>query len=133
MNDYDHYRLPVSVKGVVRIDGRVLLCLNDRDQWELPGGRLEAGEQPRETCARELMEETGVTVAVHASPLLTEVVAPVPGRQVLIVAYACRPLTDSEPVASHEHVAVGLFTDDEVDQLDNLPQLYKNAIALSAR
>ena len=30
---------PVSVKGVLLIAGRVLLLRNDRDEWELPGGR----------------------------------------------------------------------------------------------
>ena len=35
---------PISVKGVVVRAGRVLLLKNERDEWELPGGRLEAGE-----------------------------------------------------------------------------------------
>lgn len=33
---------PVSIKGVVVRDGRVLLLKNERDEWELPGGRIEA-------------------------------------------------------------------------------------------
>jgi hypothetical protein len=36
-------RYPVSIKGVVFIDGRVVLLQNERDEWELPGGRLEPG------------------------------------------------------------------------------------------
>ena len=31
--------LPVSVKGVVVDNDRVLLLLNERGQWDLPGGR----------------------------------------------------------------------------------------------
>jgi hypothetical protein len=34
----------VSVKGVLLVDGYVALVRNERDEWELPGGRLEAGE-----------------------------------------------------------------------------------------
>ncbi|QEU95938.1 NUDIX domain-containing protein [Streptomyces kanamyceticus] len=30
--------------------------------WHLPGGGVDAGEQPRETLARELYEETGAEV-----------------------------------------------------------------------
>lgn len=36
--------------------------------WELPAGLLNDGESPRETCERELMEETGLQ-AVHISYL----------------------------------------------------------------
>lgn len=38
---------PVSIKGVVVSDDRVLLLKNDRDEWELPGGRIELGESLR--------------------------------------------------------------------------------------
>ena len=34
----------MSVKGVLLEDDRVVLLLNERDEWELPGGRLERGE-----------------------------------------------------------------------------------------
>jgi ADP-ribose pyrophosphatase YjhB (NUDIX family) len=48
---------PVSVKGVVVRDGRVLLLRNDRAEWELPGGRLEPGETPPQCVVREIAEE----------------------------------------------------------------------------
>jgi ADP-ribose pyrophosphatase len=34
--------------------------------WELPAGLVDPGEEPAETCRRELMEETGLTArAIH--------------------------------------------------------------------
>ena len=42
---------PVSIKGVVFVDEKVVLLLNDRAEWELLGGRLERGETP-EACVR---------------------------------------------------------------------------------
>src|SRR3954465_7939146 len=33
--DNDAYRFPVSVKGVVLRDGKVILARNERDEWEL--------------------------------------------------------------------------------------------------
>ena len=35
-------RWPVSVKGVLGWDGRVVVLRNRRGEWELPGGRLDA-------------------------------------------------------------------------------------------
>ncbi|WP_051265127.1 NUDIX domain-containing protein [Nakamurella lactea] len=59
----------MSAKGIVLrryADGgfRVLLARNPRGEWELPGGRPEAGESERTAVAREVTEETGQLVWV---------------------------------------------------------------------
>jgi len=51
---------PVSVKGVIVRAGRVLLLRNERNEWELPGGRLEAGETPAQCVVREIGEAGGI-------------------------------------------------------------------------
>ncbi|MBH0174225.1 NUDIX domain-containing protein [Fictibacillus sp. 23RED33] len=39
------------------------MCFNSlRRQWELPAGKRETGETPKECAIRELYEETGQTV-----------------------------------------------------------------------
>src|SRR4029077_18098266 len=80
---------PISVKGVLIDDGRVLLLLNERGEWDLPGGRPDPGEDHRAALAREVREEAGLAVEVGA--LLDEHLFEVlPQRFVRIVAYACR-------------------------------------------
>jgi 8-oxo-dGTP pyrophosphatase MutT (NUDIX family) len=57
---------PVSVKAVVAIDGRVALLRNERSEWELPGGRLEPGEELETAAEREVQEELGLRVTCRA-------------------------------------------------------------------
>ena len=54
--DNQAYRFPVSVKGVVLHAERVVLLKNEREEWELPGGKLELGESPEDCVTREIYE-----------------------------------------------------------------------------
>ena len=94
---------PLSIKGVLVHQSRVLLLLNDRGEWELPGGRAEPDEDHRGALEREIREETGLDVEVGA--LVDEHSFEVlPGRFVQIVAYACTLAGASAVTLSHEHV-----------------------------
>lgn len=129
---------PVSVKAVA-LDrrARVLLLRNERAEWELPGGRLEIGPpegsspgdpSPEATVERELREETGWEVQAGAL-IDIWIYEPLLKRRVLILTYTCFVLTpDKEPVVSHEHSRVGLFSEREVADL-NMPAGYKRSIA----
>lgn len=120
----------VSVKGVVVRDGRVLLLHNERDEWELPGGRLEIGETPMQCVAREITEETGWRV--KTGPILDSWLYYIDQveKHVFIVTYGAhlQPGQDTmDPVVSHEHGRVGLFTLAEVAGL-TMPQGYRDSI-----
>lgn len=120
-------RFPVSIKGVVAIDGKFCLLRNERAEWELPGGRLEAGEDPLAACLREIDEELGLKVLV--TRILDSWLYDVKGAgEVLIVTYACAPLTGVTPRLSHEHKALGLFAPAEIAALV-MPDGYKRSIA----
>ncbi|WP_342118214.1 NUDIX hydrolase [Pseudoduganella sp. OTU4001] len=118
---------PVSVKGVFCApDGRVVLLKNEREEWELPGGRIEEGESSPECLAREVEEELGVSVRVGA-PLDSYLFEVVPGKRVFIVTYACVLQGGFVPVLSHEHKEIGLFAHNALP--DRLPQGYRASIA----
>jgi ADP-ribose pyrophosphatase YjhB (NUDIX family) len=119
---------PVSVKGVVVRDGKVLLLKNERDEWELPGGRLELGETPEQCVAREITEETRWNVAT--GPILDSWMYHIrpADKHVFIVTYGCFPDGADAPVLSHEHKEVGLFEENEVARL-NMPEGYRSSIA----
>ena len=56
-----------SAGGVVEREGRVLLISTAGGRrWQLPKGRIEAGESPEQAAIREVREETGVLGRVLA-------------------------------------------------------------------
>ena len=118
----------ISIKGVVVRSGKVLLLRNEREEWELPGGRIEIGETPEECVAREIHEETRWKVAT--GPILDTWMyyINVAEKHVFIVTYGCAPTDDTAPVVSHEHNEVALFTEDQVPGLV-MPDGYKRSIA----
>ena len=78
--------LPVSVKAVLRTaDGRLVLLHNERDEWELPGGRVDADDPTWESAlARELEEELRARDVVVGSQVHDWLYEPIPGRVCLL-------------------------------------------------
>lgn len=127
---YFEYQLPISVKGVLIWRDRVPLLKNERDEWELPGGKLDLGESPEQTLKREIDEELGWDAQV-LSPLHAWVYPIRPDRHVFVLAYLANYEGDREPVYSNEHKELSLVSLAEVDAL-NMPSDYKIAIRIAA-
>lgn len=117
----------VSIKGIFCTpSGEVVLLMNERDEWELPGGRIELGETPRECVEREIREE--LDVAVVAGDLLDNYLFEVvPGKHVFIATYACALAGPFVPQISAEHTRIGLFMPDALPE--NLPPGYRASIS----
>lgn len=121
------YRFPVSVKGVVIRDSRVILLRNERDEWELPGGKLEFGEDPETSVRREIFEE--LSLAVQPARILDSWVYEITRTvQVLILTYGCIELSREAAQLSHEHKELRWFDLGAVEAL-KMPSGYKRSIA----
>lgn len=117
---------PVSIKGVLLAEGRVVLLKNERDEWELPGGKLEKDETPEACLACEILEELNVRVEV--GPLLDAWVYRISGSgDVLIVKYSCSSVDFAALECSEEHSALETF---DVEALEDIviPDGYRRAI-----
>lgn len=117
---------PVSIKGVLfPVSGECVLALNDRNEWELPGGRIEVGETPPQCLEREFQEELSVRIRVRQllNAYLFEVI---PGRHVFIVTYGCALNGAFTPVVSEEHVRIASFPVSALPE--NLPIGYRRSI-----
>ncbi|WP_232696455.1 NUDIX hydrolase [Brevibacillus daliensis] len=121
-------RLPISIKGVIVHHDKVLLLKNERNEWELPGGRLEENETPEECVLREIAEETAL-ICTTTGLIDTWVYTVAKGKQVFIVTYLCHILLpDSDSLRiSDEHLEGNWFSILECQRLP-MPDGYKDSI-----
>ena len=124
--DNQAYRFPVSVKGVVVRSGCVILLKNERQEWELPGGKLEPDETPEMCVTREIEEELQLRVA--ASRLLDSWVYAITEHvRVLVLTYGCSEREECDAVLSAEHKQLHWFPLAQVESL-TMPAGYKTSI-----
>ncbi len=50
----------IGIKAIIRNDENQILLLKNKDYWDIPGGRIDQGEDIETTLLRELNEEIGV-------------------------------------------------------------------------
>ncbi len=87
--------LIVAACALIDRDGRLLLAERPAGKpmaglWEFPGGKIEPGETPEASLARELAEELGIAVpADHLNPL-TFASHAYPDFHLLMPLYWCR-------------------------------------------
>jgi 8-oxo-dGTP diphosphatase len=89
----------VAAALIAREDGTILIAQRPRSSklhgfWEFPGGKVEPGEDPRDTVVRECREELGIVV--EAGRIYESIYHSVGGSCILLLFYLVR-MIDGEP------------------------------------
>lgn len=80
------------VVAVLRAQGQVLIAQRQSHQhlgglWEFPGGKVDAGEQPKTALVRELQEELGLSLSSEQFTELIKIPFHYPDKSVLLDVY----------------------------------------------
>jgi 8-oxo-dGTP diphosphatase len=103
--------------GAILAAQRPLDASNLPGKWELPGGKIESGEDEIAALQREIQEELGVAISVGER--LTPVSWSYPAFQVMLIPYLCR--LNSTPLKQNEHHELRWVRLEDLDQLDWAP------------
>lgn len=97
--------------GILFIHDNEVLLLHrtDRDEWEGPGGHVEAGESLREAAIRECEEETGIEVDD-----LQRTTAETGGDGIEYTTFFAYPSIKPKVTLNHEHDEARWFEMDDV-------------------
>lgn len=118
----DHHVLdfPREAVAVIPIDesGRILMIdhyrfITSTRGWEVPSGRIDAGESVAQAALRELLEETGHTASSWQA-LGRYHPSNGSGNQVFHVGVARGLARRSDPLDTNETLGIGWFLPDEV-------------------
>jgi 8-oxo-dGTP pyrophosphatase MutT (NUDIX family) len=120
------FKLPVSIKSILFHDNKYLLRKNERDEWELLGGKLEKNEDPAACLIREVWEEANIDVEIH-SLIDVWIYQPAFSVDVLIITFACTIKNLKLPVISPEGSELAWFSLKEIETIE-IPAGYKNSI-----
>ena len=126
---------PTSSGLVVDAQGRVLLARRaidpDKGKWDLPGGFLEEGEDPRAAVKRELEEEAALEIDPHAFfDVVVDRYGDGPDAQHTLNLYWLCSVVSGEPTPADDVDELSWFAPDELPPRDELA-LRNNADVLS--
>lgn len=88
------------------------------DLWSIPGGHLEAGETLSDAVRREVLEETGLEVAVGELVGILEITS---GPHLVILDYLAEPVDERPPAAGSDASEVRWVPFAEIPTLECTP------------
>ncbi len=125
---------PIAGVSAVIFDtkGRVLLVLRGneplKDMWSFPGGKIHFGETRQAACQREVLEETGLRIAIQKLITSVEFIDIPTASHFLVFSYL-GSVVSGEPKASSDAAQVAWVTPHETQRLyranKTTPQLWQ--------
>jgi 8-oxo-dGTP diphosphatase len=98
----------LAVKSLIINDKGELLLIKRRENdvhcagnWEIPGGRLEPGEDPYKGLKREAKEETGLDIEIK-HPIRVHHFTREDNQKITMISFYCKPISNSVKL-SEEH------------------------------
>ncbi len=92
------------VAAVIKKDNQIFATQRGygdfKDGWEFPGGKIEAGESPKEALVREIKEELDAMVEV--GDLILTVEYDYPDFHLTMHCYWCKLLSNEVKLLEHE-------------------------------
>lgn len=109
------------VAAIIRKDGAIFATQRGygdfKGWWEFPGGKIEAGEGPREALVREIREELNAEISV--GELLETVEWDYPNFHLTMHCFVCTMLSASIHLVEHD--AAAWLTKDQLYSVKWLP------------
>jgi len=130
-----------AAKALLLREGEVLLVQHDvyaEKIWSFPGGKIERGELPEEALQREMIEEVGLSVAVHEPVGTLRLIAPSMDSDIIAIVYQTSVDEDStvdfrqsDPgLLDYRWVDVGELS--SIKTAENLPELVQRTLDSSS-
>lgn len=96
------------VCGIIYNENKIFICKRSPHKslsgyWEFPGGKIEPDETPETSLSRELLEELGMNVIIHAH--FKTVIHHYDTFTIQLMAYTCQFLDATYHLTDHDEYA----------------------------
>lgn len=127
-----HFEGKIAQKAIIVKEGKALLLRDPRENrviWEIPGGRMNIDEEPREAVAREIMEELGVAISVGEVVYMGQFIHESEGKRAFVIVYEASLVDETaEFVLSDAEVCeIAWVSKDELTHFELFPE-YSQAL-----
>jgi len=129
-----------AMKALIVRDGKFLaleLEIGRKRLWDLPGGKIEDGEQPMQTLLREVKEETALDVDVKQPVGVYHFLRKTDGLLAVCTVFRCEakpdakvilPHKSNESIASSKWLGKEEFLQESFEAPKSLKELIKNSL-----